>query len=172
MTLVSTATVSSGGAASISFSSIPQTGTDLLLVFSVRTDWASSFFDGFRFTLNGFSTTFTNIRLNGNGSTRNSSTAVPSGEFNGNTATSNTFGNGSATIFNYTGSTTKTISTDTVTENNATGAAQTISGTSWNGTGAINALTIFSSNGATLLENSTASLYLITKGSGGATTSP
>ena len=92
------------------------------------------------------------------------------GDDPGANATSNTFGNTSVYIPNYAGSTNKSVSSDAVTENNATTASQQILASIWNNTSAITSIFV-SDTGSNLVQNSTASLYGILRGSGGATVS-
>lgn len=172
MTLVSTVTVGAGGAASIDFTSIPQTGTDLLIVVSGRTTDANvSASSNIKF--NGSATGYSEKTLRGTGSgtdtnsTSNLSALLYSFYFPGSSATSNTFGNNVLYIPNYAGSTNKSTSADHVTENNATAAALGIVAGLWANTAAITQVTIT----ANFAQYSTASLYTITKGSGGATVS-
>ena len=161
MQLVSTVTVGAGGAASIEFTSIPQTGTDLLLVYSLRADSGA---DTPQISINGSTTGFSNRYLLGTGSSAVSGTI--NGRFVGvnaiNTATANTFGN-SATYFpNYTSSSNKTWSGEGVNENNATAATQLLVAGVWANTAAITSLTLNLSSG-NFVQHSSASLYIITK---------
>lgn len=170
MTLVSTVTVGSGGAASIEFTSIPQTGTDLLVVLSER----HSVDGNTRLTFNGSGSGYTMKRLSGTGSSVNSNEYV-SGVFiymegQDNSYTASTFGNASIYIPNYAGSANKSVSWDSVTENNSTTADQQIIAGIWANTAAITQVTLGLSSGV-FTQYSTASLYTITKGSGGATVS-
>jgi hypothetical protein len=169
MTLVSTVTVGSGGAANIDFGSIPQTGTDLLIVASIRNTSTGSLL-ATRFNGDS-STSWQMIRLYGDGSTRVSD--APSNTYlyaplNTSSSTDNTFNNVSIYIPNYAGSSQKSVSVDAVTENNATAAQQVILAGLWPNTAAITSISLFNNANQTLAEHSTASLYLITKGSGGA----
>jgi hypothetical protein len=169
MTLVSTVTVGSGGAASIDFNSIPQTGTDLFAVCSLRSTGGGIETDLFIY-VNG-SITQTGRWLLGDGSAASSaSPSSNSARITGASATSNTFGNASVYFTNYTAATNKSFSVDAVTENNATNATQIIAAKSRADTNPITSLS-FTDLG-TLAQHSTVSLYLVTKGSGGATTSP
>jgi hypothetical protein len=175
MTLVSTVTVGSGGAASIDFNSIAQTGTDLLVQFSGRGNFAAVG-EAVVITFNGSSTGYSWRNLYGNGSSAASGSGSSTSlqlimGMNGTSATSNTFSNVSIYIPNYAGSTNKSISYDGVHENNASQAGQAIVAGLWANTAAITSIAL-SFFGFDFLQNSTASLYLITKGSGGATTSP
>jgi len=166
MTLVSTVTVGAGGAASIEWTGIPGSATDLLLVVSARSSSTSQYFT---LRLNGSTANFSQKDLSGNGSTAASSgdTAVSVGAVQSG-YTANTFSNTSLYIPNYAGSTNKSISVDYVSENNATATFMNIQAGLWSNTAAITTLTIAHSS-QTFVQYSTASLYTITKGSGGAT---
>ena len=176
MTLVSTVTVGSGGAANIEFTSIPQTATDLFLVISARSNRASVNPDCY-LQFNTTTTGYSGKNLIGSGSAA-SSYGYISGEttgiefyIDGANATASTFGNAAIYMSNYSGSTNKSVSVDSVVENNATAADLRISAGLWANTAAITSIKLFR-NATNFDQYSTASLYLITKGSGGATTSP
>ena len=164
--------VPSGGQASITFSDIPQTFTDLYLVMSLRNGTADQPVGGraFRLDFNNFATGATNRALRGQGSgtpssfTDNFFTQVGSGD------TASTFGNGSAYIPNYTSSTAKSFSIDSVGENNATFAEQQINAQLWNVTDAITIIRINSPYAGNLAQYSSATLYGILAGSDGTTT--
>jgi len=171
MQLIESVTVGSGGASSIEFTSIPQDGTDLLLVYSTRTDIDSS--NNIRLWPNSNSDNLFWRRLRGNGSGVSSDNGNPNNlnlQDGTNTAgqTANTFANGQVYFANYTGSQNKALTADYVTENNATAAFQNILAGSWNNSAAITSLFIQPGAG-NWAQNSTASLYKITKGSDGST---
>jgi len=181
ITLVSTVTVGSGGAASIEFTSIPQTGTDLVLVVSSRSDRSSAFDQLYvQFNLDTNQANYSQRSLHGTGSTVNSTNAsnfVPylftrdtaAGNVPAATSTASTFGNSQIFITNYASTTSKSISFDGVGEQNATASGQELIAARWNNTSAVTRVTCtLNSN---FVQHSTASLYLITKGSGGATVS-
>ncbi len=173
MTLVSTVEVGAGGAASIDFTSIPQTGTDLLLVVSARTG-NSSVYDNLRVQFNGDTNTanYSARYLDGSGSAATSDVATDvQGITEGNTATASTFGNASIYIPNYTSAVAKSVNSDSVSENNATAARQRISAGLWSGTAAITSIALKANSGTNFAQYSTASLYVIQKGSGGASVS-
>jgi len=172
MTLISTVTVGSGGAASIEFTGIAGTATDLMLVVSGRTTDANvSASSNIKF--NGSATGYSEKTLRGTGSgidtnsTSGLTALLYSFYFPGSSATASTFGNNVLYIPNYASSTNKSTSADHVTENNATAAASGIVAGIWANTTAITQITIT----ANFAQYSTASLYTITKGSGGATVS-
>ena len=105
----------------VTFSSIPQTYTDLLLKASVR-GGSSTVNQSYVVTFNGSSTTgLTMKRVYGDGASAASDSGT-SLEGVGSTATSNTFSNDEIYIPNYAGSTNKSFSVDNVGETNATTA--------------------------------------------------
>ena len=170
MQLIETIEVGSGGAASIEFTSIPQDGVDLLLVASLRNDFASTGNGGPLLKMNGVSTdSFSWIRLLGTGSsvTTSSDSGDPGvyGAVVAANATASTFANIQYTISNYTSSNVKSISGEMVNENNATAATQALVAGSTSGTGgsitaAITSIELSLSNDFD--QYSTASLYKIT----------
>lgn len=176
MTLVSTVTVGAGGAASIEFTGIPQTATDLLVVLSGRSTDASTS-DSVFLTFNNSSSSYSYRNLYGTGSATGSLSNSGLGSMpiyraiNAANATAKTYGNTAIYVPNYAGSTAKSVSADGVNENNATAAEQfTVAGL-WSGTSAITSLKLTPGSGTNFTQYSTASLYTITKGSGGATVS-
>lgn len=168
MTLISTVTVGSGGAASIDFTSIPQTYTDLFVVVSARCTTTQTDILG---KFNGSTSGYSGRYLVGTGSSAVSGTVTNFMAITVDSAsTSNTFSNSSLYIPNYTGSTAKSYSVDAVNENNATGAYSILVAGLWTGTAAINQITLTPASG-NHAQYSSASLYGILKGSGGATVS-
>lgn len=175
MTLIASSTVTSGGSSvSITFSSLPSTFTDLLVVGSIKsTTTNGGFFVHNAYVLyNNDSASYTRRQLNGDGSVTVSFSGsdriigfVPTSDSGG----ANTFGSLQLYVPNYAGSTNKSYSADTVTENNATTARQTITAGLWSNTSAINSLKIECDGG--FATGSMMSIYGITKGSGGATVS-
>lgn len=164
MTLVSTVTVGAGGAANITFSSIPQTGTDLLLVLSARSTTSTN---EVYCALNSTSVGVSRY-LWGSGSVKGSSyydTGAWAFSVSKSTDTANSFGNSTLYIPNYTSTTNKSISVDDVYETNATEAYQNLRAMLSTVTTGITSISLTASNFA---QYSTASLYIVTKGSGGA----
>ena len=180
MTLVSSVTVGAGGAASIDFTSIPQTGTDLVLKYSLRGTYSGVSAVGVGFRLNGDSGanySKKNLRattsLVQSFSTSGGTTTDP-GFAPGPTATSNTFSNSEIYIPNYTSTTTKIISADATQENNTTTQYDwflMLMAGSYSTSSPITSLKLYSTYGDNWAQGSTVSLYTITKGSGGATVS-
>jgi hypothetical protein len=156
-------------AASIEFTSIPQDGTDLVVLISTRVETAFTD-DSVSITLNSSTSNRSRRSLLGRGSTVASFTSSDGivGSTTGNTATSNTFGNAQIYLPNYTSSSAKSASTDSVSENNGTRAIQEINAFLWNDTAAITSLKIDAPSN--LMAGSTISLYKITKGSDGIVT--
>jgi hypothetical protein len=153
--------VGSGGAATITFSSIPSTYTDLLLTLSPvytgtgnqTTLWLSQ--------INGSSSNLSNRWLRGSGSAVFSSTDASGGIYLNQVgfADSNTFASMNIYIPNYAGSLTKSIYVDTVQERNATEAYQAFVGGYWANTAAITSLTLDPDGSNTFAQNTTAYLY-------------
>jgi hypothetical protein len=158
-TLIASNTVGSGGAASITFSSIPSTYTDLILLMSLRQDGAGN---NVRYSINGTTTGYSERLLYGSGSVAGSiSGSTTYFEFvytNGSGETANSFGNLQIYIPNYAGSQNKSISVDSVYENNSAGATQALTGQLWSNTAAITSMTITPST-TNWLQYSTAYLY-------------
>ncbi len=146
----------------------------MLLVVSARINSGGPFVSiGTQFN-NDSGSNYTQRRLSGDGSVATSSvqtstTGIYQTSFNGSTGTSNTFGSCSFYISNYASATNKSISIDNVTENNATESYQQIQAATYVTSSGITSIKLLS--GSSFLQYSTASLYTITKGSGGATVS-
>jgi aspartate/tyrosine/aromatic aminotransferase len=165
-TLISSVTVGSGGASTVSFSSIPTTYTDLLIKISGRTNRSNSEVDLFNISINGNSSAVYSAKvLYGTGSstasgTDTSQTTLTSTALaNGNTATANTFGNTEVYIPNYTSSNAKSISADGVSENNGTTGFQWMAAGLFNSSSAITSLTFSPANSSLILQYSTFYLY-------------
>jgi hypothetical protein len=170
MKLIETKTLGTA-AASIEFTSIPQDGTDLVILISARSTRAAGADTG-RVRFNGTTSGYSGRELLGTGSgvvTGTTATSSVPAIFPAASSTSNTFGNSVITIPNYTGATNKSISADVVTENNATEAFQDIVAVLWSNTAAITSIEVTTSNGD-LVAGSTVSLYKVTKGSDGIVT--
>jgi hypothetical protein len=172
MKLIESKTLASA-AASIEFTSIPQDGTDLVILASVRSDRAETTDDA-SLTFNGSSTNYSTRSLRGTGSGADSdnfagiTNRIGRLDFPAASYTSNTFGNFSIVIANYSGATAKSVSVDLVTENNATESIQRINAALWNDTAAITSI-LFDPIG-NFVAGSIISLYKVTKGSDGIVT--
>jgi len=162
MTLIASSTVGSGGTATISFSSIPSTYTDLLFKCSVRTN-AGVTVDNIFFTVNGSGTSYSGKMVYGNGASAVSSTSS-STQFDsliqpGASSTTSTFGSTEIYIPNYTSSNYKSFSADSVSENNGTTAWAILSAGLWSNTSAITSVTITAPGSGSFIAASTAYLY-------------
>ena len=159
-TLIASSTVGSGGAATIDFSSIPATYTDLILKISGR-QGAENAFD---ITFNGTNTSYAVIRVDGDGSTAASgtaggaTTAIRAIGIASSGTTANTFGNSEIYIPNYAGSTNKSVSIDGVNEDNTSSVYMNIAAGIRSNTAAINQITITPRAGS-IAQYSTAYLY-------------
>lgn len=145
-------------AASVTFSSIPQTYTDLVVRMSVRTDFAMVA-PSVSVTFNGAGT-FSRTYIFGNGSTASSGRATGGAAFyapsDGANATANTFSSAEIYLPNYTGSAQKPILMISSVENNATDSLIWCEAELFNGTYAINTITISNTN---IVAGSTFHLY-------------
>ena len=173
MKLIQTITLAST-AAGVSFSSIPQSFTDLLILASVRSLRTGNNLEYLGLIINNTYSGYSTRALEGNGSTARSFTEASYrniGLTPTASATANTFGNSQIYIPNYTSSVNKTASGDSVTENNATEAYQSMNAFTQTITEAVTRVELDSaSSGAGFAIGSTFSLYGITKGSDGITT--
>ena len=157
--LIASSTVGAGGAASIDFTSIPSTYTDLCLQISLRTTAASTFYTTYM-ALNNSSASFSGIILGGTGSAATTGTTTQSvGPVGGGGTTASTFTNGSIYIPNYASSNYKSYSWDTVLENNATAARTYMGAGLWSNTAAINRITLSVDTSDNFAQYSTAYLY-------------
>lgn len=159
--LIATTTVGSGGAATIDFTGIPQTYTDLFLVSSLRTDAAVNYQTS-RMKINGSTSNMTAKDLNGAGGAAASATVTTYllvGYITGSSATANVFNSQNTYIPNYAGATYKTISSESTANNNSTTLyAMDISVGLWSQTAAITSLSLYPESGS-WVQYSIASLY-------------
>lgn len=161
-------TVLGSNQATVTFDNIPQTYTDLFVVYSARSDRSGFVNDAVYMRLNGSTSNFSVRFLEGNGSSASSSTASVgfAGQATAATATANTFGSNQIYIPNYAGSSNKTFSVDGVQETNAAGAITDAIAGLWSSTAPITSLGLYPSLGSNFLAGSTFFLYGITGASG------
>ncbi len=163
MTLISAVTVGAGGAATINFTNIPTTYTDLYVNYSIRhsesaTDnWAKLTFNSVGGTSN--STAF----FRGNGSTTASSIGGGDAYFRGiisnaGTSTSNVFASNNLYIPNYTSGSYKQAISHGAMENNATYGYTVVAADLWLNSGVISSIQLNAWSG-TFNQYSTAYLY-------------
>jgi hypothetical protein len=170
MVAIQTVTVGSGGAASIEFTNIPQTYTDLVIKLSARNDRADTQ-DHTLISFNGSTASITNRQLYAFGTTVGSITSIPRsiGVSNSANGTSNTFSNTEIYIPNYTSANNKSYSADTVSENNTSGDnGLWLTAGLWSNTAAITSVTLTNNIATEYVEYSTATLYGVTSSAYGA----
>jgi hypothetical protein len=164
LVLLEKVTVGAAGAASITFSNIPQTGyNDLVIKMSARNVAGGE--DSIFMKVNNLTTSiYSQKALEGNGSSASSfsqsgsNTAVRIGVINGSTDTANTFSSTEIYIPNYAGSQYKSASVETTPENNGTTAYMNMIAYLVSTTAAISSLTL-SANVYNFAQYSTFSLY-------------
>lgn len=157
---IATVTVGAGGAASMDFSSIVGTYTDLVLKVSARTNTTTP---NIMITLNGSTSSFTNKVVYGTGSSAASTSYARFVAYGCmSTDTASTFGNSEIYLPNYSGSTNKSFISDAVHENNATAANAGLSAGLWSNTAAITAISLAPDSG-NFVQYSSATLYGISK---------
>jgi len=155
---IATVTVGSGGAASMDFTAIPATYTDLKVVVCGREATGTSLF--FTMQINGVATNQATREVRGSGAAATSGTnTIATLDQNGSGTTASVFGSAEVYITNYASTTTyKAISIDSVSENNAAAAYMRLSAGLWSSNSAINQLTFYPSSG-NIAQYSTATLY-------------
>jgi hypothetical protein len=164
---IATVTAPAGGAADITFLSIPSTYTDLALKMSLR-DSAASTRSIARVTFNGSATSYSSRAVYGldsssTGSASGGSTYIDFNYAVGNNATASTFSNNEMYVPNYAGSSNKSVSIDFTAENNSsTSWIDGLVAGLWSNSAAINQITLTAGT-ANFLQYSTATLYGISK---------
>jgi hypothetical protein len=155
--LIATTGAPSASVASLSFTSIPATFTDLVLVMSIRSTSTNNYGS---VLFNSSSTGYSRRILYGDGSSAYSTapTGYESLSINPSNATASTFANYQMYIPNYAGSNNKSFSVDAVGENNGTTAQVIFHAGVWANSAAITSLTITSGVGD-IAQYSTAYLY-------------
>jgi hypothetical protein len=163
-TLISSNVLASS-AASVTFSAIPATYTDLVLRISARSDTSAQTQQVWLQFNSDTSAVYSYISLNGNGATvlnaigsSLTSTRILGGA-NGNTSTASTFGNAEIYIPSYTVSQNKPIGSFGVSESNATSATMGVNAGLWRNTAAITSITILPSTSLNWLSGSSFYLY-------------
>jgi hypothetical protein len=163
-TAIATVTVGSGGAATIDFTSIPATFTDLVVKVSGRSDRVDTT-DNVIISFNGLTTNLSYRYVQGSGTSVTSSSGSTGyvGTQDASTATASTFGNAEYYIANYTSSNYKSVSSDAVDETNATDAYATLTAQLWSAVAAITSISLKPQVGTLFAQYSTATLYGIKK---------
>ena len=154
-TLISSVTVGAGGAANITFSSIPATYTDLVILYSTRAEVSGT--NWINMTL-GAGGSYSTRYLYGTGSVVNTGTGV----FAVNEAadyTADTFANGEIYISNYLSNTTKSVMANSVSERNSSSAEANLGALTWSGTSAVSTIVLTTDGATDWAEHSTMDLY-------------
>ena len=162
--LIASSTVGAGGAASIDFTSIPNTYTDLCLKLSARGvnsgSGTSGVWDNVQIKFNASTSNFTYralLDIDGAAASINGSTGILGWiDFSG--ATASTFSNLETYIPNYAGSSFKSFSTDSAMEHNGSPIVIGFLAQLWSSTSAINQVTVLP-NAGNFAQYSTAYLY-------------
>lgn len=156
--------VLSSSAASVTFSSIPNTFTDLVVKISARSD-SGGLNDASYFRLNATSANYSERNLVGTGSSALSGSGLSTyGGFefkgtNGGTSTTNTFGNGELYIPNYTVSSNKQMSYFGVNETNATNIDLAVGAVLWRDTNVISSIVFTTRSFSNFVSGSSFFLY-------------
>jgi hypothetical protein len=160
----STVTVGSGGAASIDFTSIPSTYTDLVIKCSLRNNIVSTY--GVAFLVINGATTNRTLRMIEGGDGTTASYSISDARIaltDATNSTASTFSSTDIYIPNYTSSNNKSLSSDTANEGNAAnGYYMQLIASLWSQTAAITSLSL-TTPGNSFVQYSTASLYGISK---------
>jgi len=155
---IASVTVGSSGAATMAFTAIPQTYTDLVMKISARTT-RINIPDAISWSFNGLATNQQSISLEAAGGavgSINLETFRTLGT--GASATAGFFGNSEVYIPNYTNNQYKSVSADGIAPDNGS-AYVWLTDNMWLDTPAITSITITDVNSATFVEHSTADLY-------------
>ena len=170
MTPIQTITVGSGGQATIEFTNIPQTYTDLCILLSARQSSTGGTNVNMKF--NGSSINYTNkdmISAAGNAISEGTvlgTSSIKIGFIPDNTNyTTSTFSNQYIHISNYASSNSKSVSTDNAMENNSTSVYFGFFSGLWSDASAITSIALTPENGS-FVQHSTATLYGIAKYTG------
>jgi hypothetical protein len=165
-TFVKIQTVTVGTPAlTITFTSIPQTYTDLKIVLSGRSDRSSGTQSDLQFRFNGASANYSYRNVTSNGSSAASANASGAsfaslGAQPQDTDTASVFGSAELYIPNYTSANYKSYSAEGVRENNATSGFLGMIAGLWSDTAAITSVTFYTeSNTQNFKQYSTATLY-------------
>lgn len=148
----------------VTFSSIPQVYTDLIIKFSARSSKTGTDNDQANLTFNSSSTGYSDILFYGRGSSAAGASSATSyitwaAIIPAASATAGTFSNSEIYIPDYAGSKNKSLSSDNMQENNSsTDNFVTLLSGLWANSSAITSLTL-TCNGGSFVTNSTFTLY-------------
>lgn len=165
--LIQATTVGAGGQASIDFTVIPSTYTDLCVKVSARSTATGTADAGLKLNFNGNTSSYSHRYLIGAGSGTPSSgtnaysvgsAAIYAGTVDASSATSSTFSNIEIYVPNYAGSAYKSVNIDSVDEDNSTTAYAALIAGLWSNTAAITGVNLNLTSG-TFAQYTTAYLY-------------
>jgi hypothetical protein len=158
--LIASNTVGSGGVASVTFSSIPQVYTDLVVKVSARITSGNS--TAVQYTYNGSSSGYSGKVVYGDASSAASTTGATSSNdlflTDASSQYTNTFSSQEIYIPNYTNSNFKSSSMDSVEEDNTIYTYRALIASLWSNTSAITSIT-FTPSSSTFSQYSSFSLY-------------
>lgn len=158
----------------ITFNNIPQTYDDLLLVYSLRTSltYFAAWYDDTSYRINGDTSNsyyhrFVQTRdgniSSGGGSLINNVLAPESSNSN---ATANTFGNGKSYIANYRSTGAKAIISEGTSQHQDNAKIILMAASAvYTGSSPVTSISLYSRNGSSFLQYSSATLYGISNGS-------
>lgn len=159
MKLINSQTVGSGGASTITFSSIPQTYSDLVIKLTGRNSTTEG---NVLLSFNGSTADFTSRLLYGQGASASYAAYTDSRGLltNYSTAISNAFSSSEIYIPNYTSSNQKCWSSDSTMEDNIISPVYMfLYGGNWAQTAAITSIGLTAINSSSFTQNTTAYLY-------------
>jgi len=170
MTFLGSVNVGSGGQSAMTFSSISQSYTHLVILWSGRVNRSTLQSDGTFIRFNGDNTSgnYTFIRMINAGGSGNNTSSDNGASYGGagisgaDLATAGSHGSNYITIPNYTSSVEKVFSTNGGNDNNASTTYMQIAGGKWSGTSAITQISIIPEVATTWYQYSTAYLYGLT----------
>lgn len=151
----------SGSASAMSFTSIPTTYTDLVILFTARNTSAGTNSGALNVTFNTATGTVTYREIWGSGSSAGSDASIMAGGLPSTTNTASTFASGYFYMPNYQSGNQKSFSVDVTGENNAAAAYSGLVAGKWNQTAVVNEISITSN--ANFAQYSSATLYGISK---------
>jgi hypothetical protein len=166
--LIQSVTVGSGGSATIDFTSIPQTYTDLYIYISARganSSNADTIYGRFNGSTSGYTNKVFYGETTGAGSFGNTNPYFHAGYTSGSNSTANstnTFSNVEIWIPNYTSSKYKTTNSTSVKEANFSvyqSGIQSLHASEWANTSAVTSITLTTESAGNYSQHSTAYLY-------------
>ena len=160
-TLIASITVGATAVASVEFTSIPATYTDLVVVLSGRSDTTRASDGAYAMmSFNGSTANITSTFLyNYNGTVASGTGTNILGWSNPSDYTANSFSNSSWYIPNYASSNFKSVSVDTLTENNSANILSGFTAALWSSTSAVTSIKIANEVAAKFVQHTTAYLY-------------